>query len=213
LLLVCREVWSAGGQQTALDATGPVREGHTMTTPTAAVLFAGAHSALSATLEAAFVRDGIDVHHVGDASTLDPSAASNVPRAVVFIVPPALDGGGLRDYKRRVSAELDGLVGAMPERAQIVIVVDVRGRDAGAPTPALKIETAMSRLRAMAAQERGSDVTVNAVLLRGGLDDGTVAQRIWETMRSGTFPDTGFTVTDADIRHQSITSAIAEQCS
>jgi hypothetical protein len=182
-----------------------------MTPPTTAVLFAGTHSPLSATLEAAFVRDGIAVHHVADASTLDPSTASNVSRAIVHIVPPALEGPEKHDYKRHVFADLAGLVGVMPARAQILIVVDTRHRDA--PSPALKIESTMGRLRALAAQESGSDVTLNAVVLSGDLDDGTVAQRIWETMRSGSFPDTGFTVTDADIRHQSITSAISEQCS
>jgi hypothetical protein len=68
----------------------------------------------AATLEAAFVRDGIAVHHVGDASTLDPSASSNVARAIVHIVPPPPDGGELRDYKRRMFAELDALAAAMP---------------------------------------------------------------------------------------------------
>jgi hypothetical protein len=184
-----------------------------MTSRTTAVLFAGAHSPLSATLEAAFLRDGIAVHHVGDASTLQPSAVSNVPRAVMHIVPLQLEGSELREYKRRIFAELGALVGAMPTRSQLLIVIDARALDPSVPSPASKIASTMSRLRAVAAQEHGSDITVNAVLLRGDLDDGTVAQRIWESMRKGTFPDTGFTVTDADMRHQSITSAIAEQCS
>jgi hypothetical protein len=182
---------------------------------TTAVLFAGGRSPLLATLEAVFVRDGIAVHHVPDVATLadDTRAASTVTSAVLQVTPPTTHGPGLRDYRRRVHAELRGLVGAMPTPARILIVVDARHLDRASRLPDLRVEAAMSRLRAAAARERGADVTVNALVLRGTLDDGTVAQRVWAIMRSGSFPDTGFVVTDDDLRDKSIASAIAEQCS
>ncbi|MCU1405495.1 MAG: hypothetical protein JWQ43_1798, partial [Glaciihabitans sp.] len=67
--------------------------------------------------------------------------------------------------------------------------------------------------RAAAAQERGSSVMINALVLTATDGMEWVATRVATEIRRRSFPDTGCVVMDSDLGNRSITSAIAEQCS
>ena len=185
-----------------------------VTGPGSAVLFAGRDSSLLPHLEAAFARDNIAAHHVNEPETLAASGAagSNVTRAVLLVNPPSDQAHHLKAFRRLVFDKLRGLVAVMPEGSQILVVVDGRV-GAAVYRPEHRIESIMVRLRAAAAREEASAVMLNAIFLTGTVDDPTVAQRICEATCHGSFPDSGFLVFDEDVRHQSISSAIAEQCS
>jgi hypothetical protein len=180
-----------------------------------AVLMAGGYSALSATLEAAFLREDILVHWVKEPESVDASSrpVSNLSRAVLQIALPANPGQEVTSFRRRTYEQLRGLAAVMPDGAVILVVVDARNRTTTDRPGARQIASIMTRLRAAVAREAGKTVTVNAVLHDGSVDDGTVAARIRDAMCAPAFPDTGFLVLDRDIVDQSIVHAIAEQCS
>ena len=176
------------------------------------MLIAGQRSPLTAPLEAAFIRDDIAVRRLASLDRMN-GEVTNVPRAVLQITPPAGRGAEIRAFRRLAFTQLQQLAAVMPQRASILVVVDGRHLATEPRMPAHRIEGTMLRLRAAAAQERGSAVTVNAIFLSGAVDCGTVAKRVWEAMRGGSLPDSGYLIDDEDIRDRSIAAAISEQCS
>jgi hypothetical protein len=180
-----------------------------------ATLLAGDVTWLSGPLEIELLREGVTVHRVAHAEELDAAgrSASNVSRAILQITPPAGRTHELRSFRTRVFAQLHGLIEVMPPGSHILILVHVSGATDSSTACVQFLEGAMMRLRAAAAQEYGSNVMLNAVLVSGGLDAVSVAQRVCEAIRARSFASTGFIVTDDEIGRQSINAVITEKCS
>jgi hypothetical protein len=182
---------------------------------TTATLLAGDMTWLSGPLEIELLREGVTVHRVAHADELDAAgpATSNVSRAILQITPPVGRTSEQRSFRTRVFAQLHGLIEVMPPGSHILILVHVSGAMDSSTASIQFLEGAMMRLRAAAAQEYGSNVMLNAVLVSGGLDTKSVVERVSEAIRARSFANTGFIIADEEIGRQSINAAIIEKCS
>ncbi|MCU1405798.1 MAG: hypothetical protein JWQ43_2101 [Glaciihabitans sp.] len=177
------------------------------THPPIGVLLHGTPTTFTPVLVAALSRGSMLVHVDGSRVT------STTTRAVLQITLPGERARDRRGFRRDLRAQLHDLIRRMPDNARILIVAERSGTAPMARIPRYGLQAAMIAARAAAAQERGSSVMINTLVLSATDGMEWVAGRVAAEIRRRSFPDTGCVVMDSDLGNRSITSAIAEQCS